>query len=97
MTSDLIDETMAWASAYDKRRRERAVSDAEEWFAENGREAIPDLEFETPDCPVCYLPTESDPDSFLCDVCGLTWDRNGTGGESINDHTVCTKGTTDDG
>lgn len=40
-----------------------------------------DLEFRCPDCPVCMKETNCDGDSFRCDHCAATWDRDGTRGE----------------
>lgn len=53
---------------------------SEAHFAET--EAIPDLEFLTPDCPVCSESTEVDDGWFLCMVCEVTWPSSGYGHEA---------------
>lgn len=42
--------------------------------------AVPDIEFETPPCPICSLGLDSDGDAFVCYPCRASWDMNGTGG-----------------
>lgn len=41
--------------------------------------SIPDLEFLTPECPICTTPTEYDDGVYTCPVCIVTWPRNGYG------------------
>ena len=43
----------------------------------------PELEFETPPCPICQKPTEYN-DGFDCVHCGASWTKDGTRGEWDN-------------
>jgi tRNA(Ile2) C34 agmatinyltransferase TiaS len=45
--------------------------------------SIPDLVFEYPDCSVCDDggSMSFDGDSFSCEDCGRSWDRDGRNGE----------------
>lgn len=42
-------------------------------MADRERQGIPDLEFLTPDCPVCGLATEFDDGWFECSGCNIVW------------------------
>ena len=72
----LSPETERWV----RERQARITAIADERRAEWNRDTVPDLEFSTPDCPICGLPTECD-DGFYCDPCGAAWRINGTGGQ----------------
>lgn len=56
------------------------------WFEEHGRDNIPELEFDTPLCPICLQHTDcEDGEVFDCSMCGVTW--HGTRpGEVMPDH-----------
>ncbi len=45
-------------------------------------DAIPDLDFWTPDCPVCDRSTDFDSDQFVCSECRIAWPRNGYGSQA---------------
>ncbi|HEY2043682.1 MAG TPA: hypothetical protein VGH11_13465 [Jatrophihabitans sp.] len=38
-----------------------------------GREKPAELEYRSPDCPMCWKETSHDGDSFCCDRCGAYW------------------------
>lgn len=42
--------------------------------------SIPDIDFETPPCPMCGTSLEADGDSLSCLPCGASWHNNGTDG-----------------
>lgn len=41
------------------------------------RPAPPPLEYRCPDCPLCYVETSHEDDSFYCEACGAWWNSNG--------------------
>ena len=63
-----------------RRQVEAAAERRDEFFAT--RTDIPDLEFLTPECPVCGEYTTTEDDGFLCDGCRIAWRRNGYGHEA---------------
>lgn len=66
-----------------KCRSEKAAQERrDEFFAE--RRDIPDLEFQTPECPICGLSTDYDDGGFTCSGCEMTWPRNGYGHHAID-------------
>jgi hypothetical protein len=73
----MLDEREAFWREYERQRRESQEQQSAEHFA-NPDATIPDLEFSTPDCPICYRATDFD-DGFSCDVCKVTWPSNGYG------------------
>lgn len=80
------EDTMEWLRQRQRERLEQAREDAARWFAEFGTDAIPDLEFETPVCPVCDLYTDFEDGRFECENCGLHWSHRGEHGEIEPDH-----------
>ena len=86
MTERVVDEAMAWA----RKRREQivatATAEARQWFADNGHDEIPDLEFLPPFCSVCGEYTNVEDDVFWCDICGVGWSMDGRNGTADADH-----------
>lgn len=81
----MAESTMEWLARRRQERLEQAQADARRFF-DGTEQEIPNLEFETPVCPICDLHTEFDGEIFVCDVCGVTWSMNGYDGEKIEDH-----------
>ena len=65
------------------RRQKAAAQERKEWFTANDEQNLPDLEFLTPNCPMCGLPTEFDDGSFTCQGCCTTWPPSGYGHEAF--------------
>jgi hypothetical protein len=51
---------------------------------ENVRKLPGDLEFLTPNCPICTESTDCDGDGLSCYRCGIAWDSDGTNPERID-------------
>lgn len=76
---------------YLNRRRKEVLDQADaiaRQFFDGTEQEIPDLEFETPRCPICDLHTDYDDGLFVCDICGVTWPNSGYGkdAEKIDGH-----------
>lgn len=65
---------------FQARQRDLRAERRAEFLAE--RRAIPDLEFLTPECPMCGLGTMFDDGSFGCEECEVWWPRSGYGHEA---------------
>jgi hypothetical protein len=62
---------------WQQRRDKAAAQRRTEWRADHTD--IPDLEFRTPDCPICDLETEYEDGYFTCWPCDVSWLDNGYG------------------
>jgi ribosomal protein S27AE len=78
MTMRSVDEILAEGERY---RKKVADEKRTEFFAK--RQPIPDLYFETPQCPCCGLRTHMDDDRFSCQECEITWPRDGYGQDAF--------------
>lgn len=45
---------------------------------------LPELEFRSPDCPLCGMETNPNDGAFDCESCNLTWGSDGTHGERMD-------------
>lgn len=66
---------------YEARQQKLAESNRQEYFGHH--KDIPDLEFNTPDCPICWLNTEYDDGWFTCYGCDVSWHQNGSGKDAM--------------
>lgn len=66
-----------WMAERDRMTAEREREESQEHFADP-EATIPDLDFSTPDCPICGHNTEYD-EGFRCDVCDVWWPMSGYG------------------
>ena len=71
-------DSRAWWNEREQRLRKAAEEMSAEHFAQLDA-TIPDLEFNTPDCPICLTATDFDDGVFVCDVCCISWPRSGYG------------------
>lgn len=74
-----------WMREKEARDREAREQRRNEFFVVDGRTDIPDLEFLTPDCPVCGLYTVAEDGQFICEECGIVWPGSGYGHEARRD------------
>lgn len=65
----------------EQRQQESADQRRAEWFADHSD--IPDLDFLTPDCSICWLATEYDDGYFTCVGCDVSWPQNGYGHQAV--------------
>lgn len=82
-TGDMCDcpvYRIATMESYQTRQRELRAERRAEFAAE--RSDVPDLEFLTPECPICGLGTTFDDGSFECEECRIVWPRSGYGHEA---------------
>lgn len=72
------------AMTFAEQLRQRQEAEAKErrldWWVDHTD--IPDLEFLTPECPICGLPTTAEDGGFICDPCHVHWKGNGYGHEA---------------
>lgn len=92
--SKVVAEAMAWAEKRQAEIEDAARADARRWFADNGTDSIPDLEFDTPRCSICDEHTSVEDDIFWCDICGVRWALSGRFGEAEPDHPMRECGST---
>jgi hypothetical protein len=75
---EAMSDTATWMRERERRLRKAAEEMSAEHFGQPDA-TIPDLEFSTPDCPICLQATDFDDGVFVCDVCHIGWPRSGYG------------------
>lgn len=92
--SDAAIGTKEWHAEW-RRRRVAAATQMWDEFEASG-DVIPDIDFSV-NCPICGEELHGDGDEFYCEICPVTWPRNGYGHEAQRHDLPVTNDTTTEG